>query len=162
LFNHTADPRPDLTALEAANRSLGTIADPLYCVRVTANDGAGGGRHLELIQQNSKTVPTMLTRSQKLSTGVDAKIARNIVLIRQINPMIEFKQNIRRGARTFEGKDYFNIYDFVRAHLKFGDPDDSILDPLRDKLLNQRSAWNVPKPVLPRSMSNATPNLRRS
>ncbi len=97
--------------------------DPFYCVRVTANDGIEGERHLEQFQQNSKTIPTILTTSQKLSTGVDAKNVRNIVLMRPINSMIEFKQIIGRGTRTFEGKDYFTIYDFVRAHLKFDDPD---------------------------------------
>jgi type I restriction enzyme, R subunit len=109
--------------------------DPFYCVRVTANDGAEGERHLEVFQQNGKTIPTILTTSQKLSTGVDAKNVRNIVLMRPINSMIEFKQIIGRGTRTFEGKDYFTIYDFVKAHLKFddpewdGDPADVIVDP---------------------------------
>lgn len=108
--------------------------DPDYCVRVTANDGAEGERHLETFQQNSKTIPTILTTSQKLSTGVDAKNVRNIVLMRPIHSMIEFKQIIGRGTRTFEGKDYFTIYDFVKAHQKFddpewdGDPADIILD----------------------------------
>ena len=97
--------------------------DPFYCVRVTANDGAEGERHLEMFQQNSKTIPTILTTSQKLSTGVDAKNVRNIVLMRPINSMIEFKQIIGRGTRTFEGKDYFTIYDFVKAHEKFDDPE---------------------------------------
>jgi type I restriction enzyme, R subunit len=97
--------------------------DPFYCVRLTSNDGAEGERHLEMFQQNSKTVPTILTTSQKLSTGVDAKNVRNIVLMRPINSMIEFKQIIGRGTRTIEGKDYFTIYDFVKAHLKFDDPE---------------------------------------
>ena len=109
--------------------------DPLYCVRVTANDGVEGERHLEQFQIPTKSIPTILTTSQKLSTGVDAKNVRNIVLMRPINSMIEFKKIIGRGTRTFEGKDYFTIYDFVRAHLKFddpewdGDPADIIVDP---------------------------------
>jgi type I restriction enzyme, R subunit len=97
--------------------------DPFYCVRVTANDGAEGERHLEMFQQNSRTIPTILTTSQKLSTGVDAKNVRNIVLMRPVNSMIEFKQIIGRGTRTFEGKDYFTIYDFVKAHERFDDPE---------------------------------------
>ena len=96
--------------------------DPDYCVRVTANDGAAGDAFLERFQINSKTIPTILTTSQKLSTGVDALNIRNIVLMRPINSMIEFKQIIGRGTRTFEGKDYFTIYDFVRAHENFDDP----------------------------------------
>ena len=97
--------------------------DPDYCVRVTANDGAAGEAFLERFQINSKTIPTILTTSQKLSTGVDALNIRNIVLMRPINSMIEFKQIIGRGSRTFEGKDYFTVYDFVKAYLNFEDPE---------------------------------------
>lgn len=97
--------------------------DPDYCVRVTANDGAAGEAFLERFQINSKTIPTILTTSQKLSTGVDALNIRNIVLMRPINSMIEFKQIIGRGSRTFEGKDYFTVYDFVKTYLNFEDPE---------------------------------------
>jgi type I restriction enzyme, R subunit len=48
---------------------------------------------------------------------------RNIVLMRPINSMIEFKQIIGRGTRLFDGKDYFTIYDFVRAYEHFSDPE---------------------------------------
>ena len=96
--------------------------DPNYCVRVTADDGPLGEQYLRTFQDNDKTIPTILTTSQKLSTGVDARNVRNIVLMRPINSMIEFKQIIGRGTRIFEGKDYFTIYDFVRAHEKFNDP----------------------------------------
>jgi len=64
-----------------------------------------------------------LTTSQKLSTGVDARNIRNIVLMRPINSMIEFKQIIGRGTRLYDGKDYFTIYDFVKAYLHFSDPE---------------------------------------
>jgi type I restriction enzyme R subunit len=74
-------------------------------------------------QDNERTIPTILTTSQKLSTGVDARNVRNIVLMRPINTMIEFKQIIGRGTRTYEGKDYFTIYDFVKAYLHFSDPE---------------------------------------
>src|ERR1041384_6722702 len=102
---------------------LKTSPDPNYCQRVTANDGALGEHHLRDFQDNEKTIPTILTTSQKLSTGVDARNIRNIVLMRPINSMIEFKQIIGRGTRLYEGKDYFTIYDFVKAHLHFGDPE---------------------------------------
>ena len=95
---------------------------PNYCVRVTANDGKLGEQHLSTFQDNEKTIPTILTTSQKLSTGVDARNVRNIVLMRPINSMIEFKQIIGRGTRLFEGKDYFTIYDFVKAYEHFKDP----------------------------------------
>ncbi len=100
-----------------------TSRDPNYCQRVTANDGALGEQHLRDFQDNEKTIPTILTTSQKLSTGVDARNIRNIVLMRPINSMIEFKQIIGRGTRLFEGKDYFTIYDFVKAHHHFNDPE---------------------------------------
>ena len=59
-----------------------TSARPNYCVRVTADDGAIGDQHLRDFQDNAKTIPTILTTSQKLSTGVDALNVRNIVLTR--------------------------------------------------------------------------------
>ncbi|MDP3070799.1 MAG: DEAD/DEAH box helicase family protein [Opitutaceae bacterium] len=102
---------------------LKTSKDPNYCQRVTANDGALGEEHLRNFQDNEKTIPTILTTSQKLSTGVDARNIRNIVLLRPVNSMIEFKQIIGRGTRLFDGKDYFTIYDFVKAHHHFNDPD---------------------------------------
>src|SRR6185437_7266945 len=61
--------------------------------------------------------------SQKLSTGVDARNIRNIVLMRPIHSMIEFKQIIGRGTRLYDGKDYFTIYDFVKAYMHFSDPE---------------------------------------
>lgn len=100
-----------------------TNPDPDYCHRVTANDGILGDQHLRDFQDNDRTIPTILTTSQKLSTGVDARNVRNIVLMRPINSMIEFKQIIGRGTRLFDGKDYFTIYDFVKAHQHFNDAD---------------------------------------
>lgn len=94
-----------------------------YCVRVTANDGEQGEKYLREFQDNEKTIPTILTTSQKLSTGVDARNVRNIVLLRPVNSMIEFKQIVGRGTRTFDGKDYFTIYDFVDAYKHFADPE---------------------------------------
>jgi len=98
-----------------------TSTDPNYCTRVTANDGAEGERWLRVFQDNEKTIPTILTTSQKLSTGVDARNIRNIILMRPIKQMIEFKQIIGRGTRLFDGKDYFTIYDFVAAYKHFSD-----------------------------------------
>ena len=108
-----------------------TSTDPMYCCRVTANDGALGDQYLREFQDNEKTIPTILTTSQKLSTGVDARNVRNIVLLRPVNSMIEFKKIIGRGTRLFDGKEFFTIYDFVRAHHLFNDPewDGEPLDP---------------------------------
>ena len=94
-----------------------------YCVRVTANDGAIGDTYLKQFQDNEKTIPTIITTSQKLTTGVDARNVRNIVLMRPVNSMIEFKQIIGRGTRLYEGKHYFTIVDFVNAYHMFADED---------------------------------------
>jgi len=100
-----------------------TSKNPNFCHRVTADDGKLGEQHLRDFQDNEKSIPTILTTSQKLSTGVDAPEVRNIVLLRPVNSMIEFKQIIGRGTRLFDGKDYFTIYDFVKAHRHFSDPE---------------------------------------
>ena len=97
--------------------------DQKYCVRVTANDGEIGEQFLREFQDNEKTIPTVLTTSQKLSTGVDARNIRNIVLMRPINQMIEFKQIVGRGTRLFDGKEFFTVYDFVDAYHHFADPE---------------------------------------
>lgn len=94
-----------------------------YCHRVTADDGKIGEQHLRDFQDNEKSIPTILTTSQKLSTGVDAPEIRNIVLMRPVNSMVEFKQIVGRGTRLFDGKDYFTIFDFVNAHKHFQDPE---------------------------------------
>lgn len=98
-------------------------SEPNYCVRVTANDGEIGEQYLREFRNNDNTIPTILTTSQKLSTGVDARNIRNIVLMRPINTLIEFKQIIGRGTRLFEGKEFFTIYDFVNAYEHFQDPE---------------------------------------
>jgi type I site-specific restriction endonuclease len=100
-----------------------TSKDPFYCVRVTANDGEEGEKQLREFQDSEKTIPTILTTSQKLSTGVDARNIRNIVLLRPVNSMIEFKQIVGRGTRLFDGKEFFTIYDFVDAYKHFSDPE---------------------------------------
>ncbi len=100
----------------------GWTTNPNYCVRVTATDGAAGETDLKTFRDNEKTIPTVLTTSRKLSTGVDARNIRNIVLMRPCNNMIEFKQIIGRGTRLYEGKEFFTIYDFVKAHYNFADP----------------------------------------
>ena len=105
------------------NNQMKTSTDPDYCHRVTANDGALGEKHLRHFQDNERTIPTVLTTSRKLSTGVDARNIRNIVLMRPIKSIIEFKQIIGRGTRLYDGKDYFTIYDFVKAHHHFADPE---------------------------------------
>ena len=99
------------------------IYAPNYCERVTADDGKIGERHLKEFRNSENEVPTILTSSQKLSTGVDACNVRSIVLMKQVKSMVEFKQIVGRGTRLYDGKGYFTIYDFAGATGKFSDPD---------------------------------------
>jgi len=136
-----------------------TSQEPNYCQRVTANDGALSEQHLRDFQDNEKTIPTILTTSQKLSTGVDARNIRNIVLMRPINSMIEFKQIIGRGTRLYDGKDYFTIYDFVKTHHHFSDPewDGEPLDPEACPKCGVRPCVCVAPPPQPCSVCGQRP-----
>src|SRR2546422_2327158 len=134
--------------------------DPNYCARVTADDGERGEQFLRDFQDNEKTIPTILTTSQKLSTGVDARNIRNIVLMRPINSMIEFKQIIGRGTRLYDGKDYFTIYDFVKAHHHFSDPEwDG--EPLELAPRSERRVAEPPTPPYPPEPRERSPRPQR-
>ncbi len=118
---------------------------------------------LRTFQDNEKTIPTILTTSQKLSTGVDARNVRNIVLMRPINSMIEFKQIIGRGTRLFDGKDYFTIYDFVKAYEHFNDPewDGEPLEP-EPCALRQRRPVRADTPPAPCRSAVSDPAVREA
>ena len=104
-------------------KPAGTLGDHRnYCVRVTATEGKVGDEHLEDFRDNEKQVPTIVTTSRKLSTGVDARNVRFIVLMRGVGSMVEFKQIVGRGTRLYDGKDYFTIVDFYGNDAKFEDP----------------------------------------
>jgi type I restriction enzyme R subunit len=136
-----------------------TGTNPSYCVRVTADDGALGEQWLRTFQDNEKTIPTVLTTSQKLSTGVDARNVRNIVLLRPINSMIEFKQIIGRGTRLFDGKDYFTILDFVKAYEHFNDPEwDG--EPLEPEPAGEPRPKGDPEPKPPEPKESEEPEQK--
>lgn len=97
------------------------VPDSNYCERVTSDDGKDGEEKLKQFQNNDYLRPTILTTSQKLSTGVDARNVRNIVLMRPVNNIVEFKQILGRGTRLFDGKYYFTLLDFVGASARFQD-----------------------------------------
>ena len=99
------------------------VKDSHYCVRVTSDEGKIGRELLEKFQDNDKDIPTIITSSQMLTTGVDARNVRNVVLDRTVASMVEFKQIVGRGTRVFDGKDYFTIIDFRGATNKFYDKD---------------------------------------
>ncbi|RYZ28177.1 MAG: DEAD/DEAH box helicase [Chitinophagaceae bacterium] len=115
--------QPHAALIRDLINQLKISTNPNYCVRVTANDGSLGETYLKEFQDNEKTIPTVLTTSQKLSTGVDARNVRNIVLLRPVENMIEFKQIVGRGTRMFDGKNFFTIYDYVDAYKHFADPE---------------------------------------
>jgi type I restriction enzyme, R subunit len=122
-----------------------------YCERVGADDGARGEAFLRTFQDNEKTIPTILTTSTKLSTGVDARNVRNVVLVKPVKNMIEFKQIIGRGTRLFEGKDYFTIYDFCRNYEMFEDPewDGEPIDPVDQPEPKPKPEGDGDEPVEP-------------
>ena len=132
---------------DAINRHK-TVRDMDYCVRVTSDEGQRGKEKLEQFQDNDKDIPVILTSSQMLTTGVDARNVRNIVLVRNINSMVEFKQIIGRGTRIFDGKDYFTIIDYTGATNNFydeewdGTPEAPEIPPKPEK----RTLPSPPKP----------------
>lgn len=99
---------------------------PDYVCRVTADEGDIGKGHLSKFQDVERPTPVILTTSQMLTTGVDAPTVKNIVLIRVINSMTEFKQIIGRGTRVRDdcGKLFFSILDYTGSATRlFADPD---------------------------------------
>ena len=99
---------------------------PDYVCRVTADEGDVGSSHRARFQDVETRTPTILTTSQLLTTGVDAPTCKNVVLVRTVGSMPEFKQIIGRGTRLRPdyGKLAFNIVDYTgTATEKFADPD---------------------------------------
>ncbi|MCX6995803.1 MAG: DEAD/DEAH box helicase family protein [Kiritimatiellaeota bacterium] len=99
---------------------------PDYVCRVTSDEGDIGRGHLSKFQDVERDTPVILTTSQLLTTGVDAPTCKNIVLVRVINSMTEFKQIIGRGTRVRDdyGKLFFSILDYTgTATRMFSDPD---------------------------------------
>ena len=99
---------------------------PDYVCRVTADEGDIGRGHMQRFQDVETRTPVILTTSQLLTTGLDAPTCRNIVLVRLVNSMVEFKQIIGRGTRVRDdyGKLWFNILDYTgSATRQFADKD---------------------------------------
>src|SRR6266852_3099952 len=98
---------------------------PEYVVRVVSDEGQIGRGYLDRFMDVETLVPTLVTTSQMMTTGVDVPTCRNIVLTRVINSMTDFKQIIGRGTRVRDdyGKLYFNIGDYTGATRLFADPD---------------------------------------
>lgn len=99
---------------------------PDYVARVVSDEGKIGRGHLDRFMELESTVPTIVTTSQMLTTGVDVQTCKNVVLARVINSMTDFKQIIGRGTRVRDdyGKLYFNILDYTGSATRlFADPD---------------------------------------
>lgn len=112
-------------ALSNLNSDL-VAKSPDYVCRVTADEGDIGRGHLGRFQDVDTKVPTILTTSQLLTTGVDAPTCKNVVLARVVGSMSEFKQIIGRGTRVRDdyGKLWFNIIDYTGSATRmFADPD---------------------------------------
>ena len=113
------------TALNNLNADL-VRQFPDYVCRVTADEGDIGRGHMQRFQDVETRAPVILTTSQLLTTGLDAPTCRNVVLVRLVNSMVEFKQIIGRGTRVRDdyGKLWFNILDYTgTATRNFADPD---------------------------------------
>lgn len=100
--------------------------NPDYVCRVTSDEGDIGRGHLSNFQDLERRTPVILTTSQLLTTGIDAPTVQNIVLLRVINSMTEFKQIIGRGTRVRDdyGKLFFSILDYTGSATRlFADPE---------------------------------------
>jgi len=122
--------QPHALNMRDAINKLKKVSDPNYCVRITSDEGKDGRNLLEKFQNNDTDIPVILTSSQMLTTGVDARNVRNIVLVREIKSIVEFKQIVGRGTRLYEGKDFFTIIDFSEeaTDLFYGDDWDGFPD----------------------------------
>jgi type I restriction enzyme R subunit len=114
-------------ALSNLNADL-VAQNPNYVCRVTAAEGDIGRGHLSRFQdlETNQSTPTILTSSQMLTTGIDAPTVKNVVLVRVIGSMSEFKQIIGRGTRVREDYDklFFDILDYTGSATRlFADPD---------------------------------------
>lgn len=98
--------------------------NPDYVVRITGSDEYGKSK-LDYFISVAEKYPVIATTSKLLSTGVDCKMIKLIVLDQQIGSMTEFKQIIGRGTRLREkeGKTYFTVMDFRNVTRLFADPD---------------------------------------
>ena len=110
-------------ALINENKDL-YVENDRYIMRITGDNDIGKAQLENFIDEESK-YPVIAVTSKLMTTGVDAKMCKLIVLENNINSMTEFKQIIGRGTRLLEdyGKTYFTIMDFRNASRLFADPE---------------------------------------
>ena len=122
-----------------------------YIMRITGDNDEGKAQLENFIDEEMK-YPVIAVTSKLMTTGVDAKMCKLIVLENNINSMTEFKQIIGRGTRLLEeyGKTYFTIMDFRNASRLFADPDfDGKPEVVIDLEGNDPVDEPVPDPELP-------------
>lgn len=123
------------TALSNLNSDM-VRKNPDYVVRITGSDVYGKSK-LDYFISVSQKFPVIATTSKLLSTGVDCKMTKLIVLDQMIGSMTEFKQIVGRGTRLREkdGKTHFTIMDFRNVSRLFADPEwdgEPVIDPIFD------------------------------
>lgn len=136
-------------ALVNANSDM-VKQNPDYVVRITGSDAYGKDK-LDYFISVSEKYPVIATTSKLLSTGVDCKMVKLIVLDQMIGSMTEFKQIIGRGTRlrVKEGKYSFVVMDFRNVTQMFADPDwdgPIIIDGGFDPTLPPQTPYPKPKP----------------
>lgn len=107
------------------NENSDLVAEnPKYVMRITG-DNPEGKAQLDYFIDEDEKYPVIVTTSKLMTTGVDCKTCKVIVLDNNINSMTEFKQIIGRGTRLKPdyGKEYFTIIDFRNACRLFADPE---------------------------------------
>ena len=123
---HALEMRKELQMLLSTHDPERAKKYPNYVCRVTADEGAIGLGHLSRFQELETEEPVILTSSQLLTTGVDAKMVKNVALARVVGSMSEFKQIIGRGTRIEPdyGKLWFSILDYTGSATRhFADPE---------------------------------------
>lgn len=129
-----------------------------YIMRITGDNNEGKNQLDNFIDEES-TYPVIAVTSKLMTTGVDAKMCKLIVLDNNINSMTEFKQIIGRGTRLLEekGKTYFTIIDFRNATRLFADPefngppevvidinaDEPVVDPTYESTSDEDGTLNI-------------------
>ena len=112
-------------AINNCNRDLAQQY-PDYVVRVVSDEGDIGRGYLSRFMELEKETPVIVTTSQMLTTGVDVQTCKNVILVRTVNSMSEFKQIIGRGTRVRDdyGKLFFNVLDYTGSATRlFADPE---------------------------------------
>ena len=148
-------------ALINENKDL-YVENEKYIMRITGDNDEGKAQLENFIDEESK-YPVIAVTSKLMTTGVDAKMCKLIVLENNINSMTEFKQIIGRGTRLLEeyGKTYFTIMDFRNASRLFADPSfDGEPEVVVD--LGGNDPVNDPEPEIEQGNEDNTSNIKQN